>query len=229
MSFLGSLTWRRAEKDFTPVSATAPLPDIEPILQAACAAPSAFGLQPWKLFVITDPATKALLAPLAYGQPQITSCSHLLVFCARKDLDERVLDYAERTCVPDEYVRMMTETLSGLSHPTHWAKHQTYLALGFALAAAAEARIASCPMEGFSAEGFSHVLDLPHTLVPTALMAVGIHKADATPHPRFRFPREDLVESLQATVADVRPVAVRSKYRNVTPRRRRHGDDDGKN
>lgn len=53
-------------------------------------APSAVNLQPWKVKVVTDPALKAQLRPHSWDQEQLTTCSHLLVFCADTDLSGRI-------------------------------------------------------------------------------------------------------------------------------------------
>jgi nitroreductase/dihydropteridine reductase len=220
MTFLGNLMWRRAIKSFTRPSDTNPVPDIEPILQAAVESPSSYGLQPWKIIVITDPKIKTMLLPVAYNQRQIEECTHLLVFCARKDFDERISDYVGYTGSSKEVAEAMSGMIASQSHPTQWAKHQAYIALGFALAAATERKIASCPMEGFSAEGFSAVLDLPHTLIPTVLLAIGIENTDVSSGPRFRFPRSDLIEyATDAFPSSSMPS--KSKYRSVTPVRKR--------
>src|SRR3989338_1034177 len=50
-------------------------------------APSSFNIQPWKIKVITDKETKEKLLPVSYNQPQVTTCSHLLVFCANTDIE----------------------------------------------------------------------------------------------------------------------------------------------
>ena len=224
MSFLANLTWRRAVKHFAPPSAAAPPPDISPLLTAVTEAPTCFGLQPFKVFVITNAEAKARLAPVCYNQPQITECTHLLVFCARNDLEVRLEEYI--TATGTEAGRAMIENMiSHLSHPVHWAKHQAYIALGFALAAAAEKHIATCPMEGFDPAGVSAALDLHHTLVPAVLLAVGIEdtRAEATPYPRFRFPQSDLIQTIE-TASTAAPT--RSRYRNATPVRKRKGKTD---
>lgn len=220
MSFLSNLTWRRAVKHFAPPSATTPAPDISPLLSAATEAPTCFGLQPFKIIVVTNTTAKANLASVCYNQPQINECTHLLVFCARNDLEVRAAEFFTATGTPEAGQGMINNMISHLSHPVHWAKHQAYLALGFALAAAAEKKIATCPMEGFDPAGVSAVLDLPHTLTPAVLLAVGVESSapEATPYPRFRFPQSDLVQ----TVEDTTTVAlVRSRYRNATPVRKR--------
>ena len=218
MSFLANLKWRRSVKSFAPVTTGDEQPDIFPILDAAISAPSSFGLQPFKIFVITDPVMKRNLAPVCFNQPQITSCSHLLVFCARTDLEARAEEYVRSTGVGPEYKTLIENTIESLSHPVHWAKHQVYLSLGFALAAAAEKKITSCPMEGFSADGVSSVLNLPTTLQPTVLLAVGKEDPITALTPRFRFPIGDLV--LRVSGEGI-PTAPRTRMRHATPIRRR--------
>ena len=209
MSFLKNIEWRRAVKSF---AVTNPLPDIEPILQAAINAPSSFGIQPWKIIVVTDEGLKEKLAPMMHNQPQVNLCSHLLVFCARADFYDRIKEYVEKTQAPAELESMIRVFMAGLSNPVAWAKHQAYLALGFALAAATELRIASCPMEGFSADGVASVLNLPPTILPAVVLAIGNEDLTHTLPPRFRFERDDLVEE---------PLPHKSKYRSVTPMRKR--------
>ena len=225
MSFLENLEWRRAVKHFQPSTPTTPPLSIEPLLTAAIGAPTCFGLQPFKIIVVENAEAKERLAPVCYNQPQIKECTHLLVFCARNDLEVRLEEYVSATSTPTEGRAMIENMISHLSHPVHWAKHQAYLALGFALAAATERKIATCPMEGFDPSGVSAVLDLPHNLVPAVLLAVGHESTapEATPYPRFRFPASDLVQTLTTTSTVAVP---RSRYRNATPVRRRKGKTD---
>jgi nitroreductase len=87
------------------------------------------------------------------------------------------------------------KSMGGDNMRASWAERQAYIALGFALAAAAEAQIPSCPMEGFNGADLHMVMGLNSTLWPVALLAVG----QATPgddgtYPRFRFPASDLIE-----------------------------------
>ena len=49
-------------------------------------APSALNLQPWKIKVVTDQDIKNKLSAASMDQPQISTCSHLLIFCANTDL-----------------------------------------------------------------------------------------------------------------------------------------------
>jgi len=219
MSFLANLEWRRAEKGFAKPSAMVPVPDIQPILNAVVNAPSSFGIQPYVVKVVTCEDVKQALIPACYGQPQVEQCTHLLVFCTRNNLDEHLNHFINETKPQEQLESMMRSALSGNSHPVQWAKHQTYLALGFALAAAAELKIASCPMEGFSSDSVGAVLGLPHTLVPTALLAIGLYDKTIPAYPRFRFPQAELVQWITEQPHTVRPI--KSRYRHATPVRRR--------
>ena len=44
--------------------------------------PSSANIQPWKIKIITDQKLKEKLFPYSAKQKQVTTCSHLLVFCA---------------------------------------------------------------------------------------------------------------------------------------------------
>jgi nitroreductase len=219
-TFLGSLTWRRAIKTFVPQPPDAAAINVETILMAAAESPSSFGLQPYKILVITDAETKRRLRAVAFDQPQVSDCTHLLIFCARTDVEDRVASYVRSTGCTAEHATMIGGFISGLRNQTAWVKQQTMIAFGFALAAAAELRVVSCPMEGFNADGVSAVLDLPHYLAPTAFLALGYACPTTVLMPRFRFPLTDLVENI-VTLRTVPATAVPSRYRHVTPVRKR--------
>jgi len=87
-----------------------------------------------------------------------------------------------------------SEFLAELPDRECWAMNQTYLALGFGLAACAELRVASCPMSGFQVEDVRTVLDLPDCQIPCAYLAIGSFVEDKKAWPRFRFPETNLIE-----------------------------------
>lgn len=187
-SFLENLQWRRAAKEF---DTTQPAPDIEPILTAINEAPTSFGLQPYKVFVITDAEQKAKIRSVSYDQPQITECSHLLVFCYDTDVLPRIETFRKAFDIPsdNQLIQMMRGRISSMRDDEleSWSRAQTYIALGFALAAAAERRISSCPMEGCHFAAFTDILNIPSNLHPCVLLAVGPEATPQTPYPRFRY------------------------------------------
>lgn len=119
--------------------------------------------------VVTASETLKSLPPLCYGQQQVAQATHLFVFCAAKDAPaaaERYIATRSLDTYAPEYAGMIRGSLAGQT--VAWCAKQAYIALGFALAAAAEKRIASCPMEGFSAEGLQGALKIPDTHVVRA-------------------------------------------------------------
>jgi len=179
-----------------------PVPEkvVNEILEYVRFAPSALNLQPWKIKVVTDRKQKADLKPAAFGQEQITTCSHLLVFCADPDYDiliRRLEKLLEENHVPGETRSMivqMAQEFAGRMSPEQklaWSMAQTYLALGNALNGAKSLGIDSCPMGGFDPAEFSRILKIPKPLVPVMLCPLG-YGAD-TPMPKVRFAKEDIV------------------------------------
>src|SRR3989338_8612178 len=163
------------------------------IIRFAC---SSFNIQPWKIIVVEDKELKEKLAPASYNQPQITSCSHLLVFCADKDvkgsirrLEKNMLKAGAK---PDEikgYVDMMLGFEAGMSDEQRisWAQRQVYLALGNAVNGAKYLGFDSCPMEGFNPSEYSKILNLPSNIVPTALCTTGFANDSLKPKVRNSF------------------------------------------
>jgi nitroreductase len=184
-SFLDNLEWRRASKHFGGAHV-----DVEKITDAIVQAPSSFGLQPYVVYKITNKALREELRKVGYNQAQITECQTLYIFCARTDLEQRMNQYINMT--NSESREMMARFVQNIKDPLAWSSNQVYIALGFALAAAAEQRIASCPMEGFQKDGVARILELPDTVVPCVMLAVGEWTEHEEP-PRFRFPVSDLI------------------------------------
>ncbi len=162
-------------------------------------APSGLNFQSWKIKVISDPDIKQRLLPVSWEQPQITTCSHLLVFCANENLkgqiekiaaemrkvgiDEEVVEKYEKLA-KDFVVHVAPENLKV------WTQHNVFLALATALYGAASLGLDTCPMGRFDAEGYARILDLPSTLIPTMLCAVG-YAADK-PGPKVRLPISEI-------------------------------------
>jgi nitroreductase len=189
-SFLENLEWRRAVKHFGPGGV-----NIDPIVKAMMNAPSSFGLQPYKIYAVQNKEMKEKLRPVSYNQPQVTECHTLFVLCARKDVEARAEEYLKATGA--ETMRgMLMGFLSYLPDKTAWSTKQAYIALGFGLAAAAEAKIASCPMEGFNSQEVAKILELPESLTPVVYLAVGESVEEDGTYPRFRFPASDLLQTV---------------------------------
>jgi len=172
---------------------------LNELLEIIRYAASSFGLQPYAIKVIADKETKEKLLDASWKQPQITTCSHLLVFCADTNIKSHIDLYEQMmkdAGIPEEniksYIGIMQGFEEGLSKEKKltWAQRQTYIAVGNAINGAKSLGFDSCPMEGFLPEEYSKLLNLPENLVPTALVTIG-YAADE-PKPKIRFPKEKL-------------------------------------
>jgi nitroreductase / dihydropteridine reductase len=173
---------------------------INELLDMVRFAASAMNLQPWKIKVVTDQKVKDLLKPAAFNQEQITSCSHLLVFCADPDYDSlisRLGTLLKTSGAPEEIQKkvlgMAAQFASTMSpdQKLAWSQAQTYLALGNAINGAKSLGFDSCPMGGFDPKEFLRILKIPSPLVPVMLCPLG-YAADK-PMQKVRFAKEDVV------------------------------------
>lgn len=197
--------WRYATKQFD-ASKEVSADDLKTILEAGRLSPSSYGLQPYHIFVITDPKLREKLKEVSWNQPQITDASHLLVLANFTDFGEELVDDYIQNVVDtrnnlredlEQYANTMKNTLSGLSQEqkAQWAAKQTYLALGNLLQAAAELRIDACPMEGFQNEKYNEILELDKkNLNAAVLLTVGYRSSEdaLADKPKVRKPMEVL-------------------------------------
>ncbi|MEY4382647.1 MAG: hypothetical protein RI995_189 [Bacteroidota bacterium] len=205
MTLLESLNWRYAAKRMTGAKVSAD--KIDHLLEAIRLSASGFGLQPYQVFVIEDPALKAKIQPIAYGQPQVIESSHLLVFAAWNEVTEEKINHFINTVskqrnVPvdalGDYKNAIAGSLLRLPQDVQatWAAKQVYLAMGTALTAAAELRIDSTPMEGFVPAQLDELLGLKEKGLHSVLMlAVGERHTEAdfmTGAAKVRYPKEEL-------------------------------------
>jgi nitroreductase/dihydropteridine reductase len=172
---------------------------ISELLEFVRFAPSALNLQPWKIKVVTDQKLKEELRKGSNNQEQITTCSHLLVFCADSDYDgliRRLDALMQKHGVPVDMKNMvlgMAREFTGkmpMEQKRAWSQAQTYLALGNALNGAKALGFDSCPMGGFDPMEYSRILKIPANLIPVMLCPVG-YAADK-PMPKIRIPKEDI-------------------------------------
>jgi nitroreductase len=121
-----------------------------------------FGSQPYVIYAIYDQETKEDIQAAAYGQPHLSACTCIFVFCARTNFKLDVLE-------PSRFPYYLWEN----SKPLAWATRQTYMALGFVIAACAEESVPCYPVDTFSSAALASLLELPSHLIPTALLALG--------------------------------------------------------
>lgn len=203
---IGQLNWRYATKQFDPqrkISA-ADWTTLETALQLTA---SSGGLQPWKFIVVTDPAVRAKLQPVSYGQPQIIAASHLVVFASvnnygEGEVDAHLKNVSRITGAPLDALAgyrgmLVGGIVKGMDETARnaWARNQTYIALGNLLASAALLGIDACPMEGFDRAQYDEILGLKARGLAAAVIAtLGYRSAEDknAAAPKVRFPKEQM-------------------------------------
>ena len=188
-SLVSQLSWRYAVKKFDATQKLA-AGTWKALEQAMILAPSSYGLQPWKFVVITDPAVKAKLPAISWGQTQPRDCSHMVVFAARKgisaeDVEKYIARISQVRGVPaaalGDFKGMMLGTISSGTpeYLDNWTARQCYIPLGFLLSAAAVLGVDACPMEGIVGAEYDKLLGLDKLGYATVMgCALGTRAAD---------------------------------------------------
>ena len=193
-TFLDHQNWRYATKKFDANQKISDA-DFATLQEAMRLSTSSYGLQPYKILIISDPELRAKLQPAAWGQTQIVDASHLIVFAnmlniGDAQIDSYIKNISQIRNIPEEglegYSSFMKSKITSLPQEDRntWTSKQTYLALGNLLNAAAELKIDATPMEGFDKDAFNAILGLTEKGLSASVIAtLGYrHQDDATQH-----------------------------------------------
>jgi len=186
MNLIEQLNWRYATKRMN--GTKVPQEKVDRILEAIRLAPTSYGLQAFKVFEIEDEAIRERIFNEACPQPQIKEGSHILVLAANKKVTaEMVDDYMNNIAttrqIPVDVLAGFRAAFDGAVAGTAeqnfvWNAHQTYLALGMGLAAAALEQVDATPMEGFNPAALDQVLGLSEqNLGSVTILALGYRDA----------------------------------------------------
>ena len=170
MTLLQKLKWRYATKKMNPAKAV-PQDKVDRIVEAIRLSASSSGLQPYELFVVTNPEVREQIKAIAWNQAQVTEGSHLLVFAAWDNYTaERInamfdLTNDERGFKSEgweNYRQMLLKNYPAREAEVNFqhAARQAYIGLGTALIAAAEEQVDATPMEGFDPAALDEILGL---------------------------------------------------------------------
>lgn len=207
MSLLEDLNWRHAVKAYDP-SKKVSQENIDIIVEAARLAPTSSGLQPFKVIVVQNQEIKEQLMKGALNPECMRDSSHVILFAAwdtyTEERIDKVYDYTtDERGLPRGRFGTYTDKLKSiyLTRPAdrnfaHTAR-QTYIALGLALAQAAELRVDTTPVEGFDNAVVDEILDLKkYGLKSVSLMYVGYadpEKDWVAPMKKVRAPKDEFV------------------------------------
>lgn len=170
MNYIEALQKRYSVKKFNPEKCI-PGEILGRILDAGRLSASSLGMQPYEIFVISNPELRTALVPAFYNPSQISTCSHLIAIVSKLDISEDYIkNYFSHISatrdIPVEnlapFRKSIDHHISGFSAAEieQWVDKQTYIVLGNMMMAAALENVDTCPMEGFSQQEIDKILNL---------------------------------------------------------------------
>ena len=171
MALLDDLKWRHAVKAYDP-NKKLDKAVVEQIVEAARLAPTSSGLQQFRLVVVGNQELKEKMVAGALNPDCMRECSHVIVFAAWDEYTPERIDAIydkttdERGLVRGRFKRytdMLKENFGKMSKEEQFqhAANQSFIALGLALAQAAELKVDSTPIGGFDPKLVDELLGLP--------------------------------------------------------------------
>lgn len=191
MNIIEDLQWRYATKRY--INQEVPAEKINVLLESIRLSATSLGLQPFEIYDVRSTELREKMREAAYNQPQLTEASHVFVFAVWTTVTEEMVD---------DYLQFVAKTrnrdigqLEGFRKSImgflgnkdtqeiiKWSSNQAYIALGKAMAAAAQLRVDSTPMEGFNREKVDELLNLQSkNLHAAVILTVGYRDVENDP------------------------------------------------
>ena len=208
MDILAALNRRYATKKFLPDHKISDQ-ELRDLLEVVRLAPTGYGLQPFRVFVVTDEQAKQALRKVSADQPQIVDASHLLVFTIVKDMSSGYLD--KHLEVISAVRNIPVEALHSYKHvlessivkqacecsADERSTNRAYMALGFLLLAAAEMNIDACAIENIDIQSYDRILGLKDQSLSTVFVCALGHRNPQDPNAHFKKIRRSFEEMMQ--------------------------------
>lgn len=183
------LNWRYSTKKFDN-NKKLTNEQINKLMELTNLSASSYGLQPFKMVIISNQEIKKDLVAHSYGQTNIENSSHLIVFALRTDIDENFINSyinnisKERKINKESLEQFKNMLINSVvkkekTELYEWASNQIYIALGTFLVACASEKIDACPIGGFIPEKYDEILELKkHNLKSVVVAAIGYRSDD---------------------------------------------------
>jgi len=208
-----ALHWRYATKKFDAAKKISGA-DWETLEETLRLSPSSYGLQPWKFVVVQNMDLRKKLTPVSWNQPQIETCSHLVVVTRMKNMNEAYVDRFIKSTADQRgiqtselkgYRDMMVSNVVGAMGQdpalmSAWTARQAYIAAGFFMNNAALLGVDVCPMEGIDGSKYDEILSLSNTEYGSVLVLAAGYRAadDGLQHAKkSRFSKAEIIQTLK--------------------------------
>lgn len=214
MELIRNLRWRYAVKKYSDEVVSEE--KIDKIIEAINLTASSCGIQPYRLFVITNPEAKQRLKVGSFN-PQIQDSSHLLVFAGFNRISSeyigRYIEMMEQQRNLEKGALVsLRDTLSAYfstqtaEQNVIWSSKQAYIGLGTALIAAAELKVDATPMEGFDLHVFDEVLGLSEKGLHASVVVSLGYRDSANDYlasmPKVRLPIDEFSTKINKSIVD---------------------------
>ncbi len=186
MKTFDAIKTRRAIKEFNPEHVMS-VEEKEQLLSLAMLSPTAFNIQNWRYVIISDKDLRNKIKEAAWGQPQITDSSLLIVLCADlKAWEKQPTRYWENA--PKEVQDFVLPSIEGYyKDKSQVQRDEAMRSCGIAaqtlMLSAKSMGYDSCPMDGFDFDEVANLINLPNDHVIAMFVAVGKATKDVWERP----------------------------------------------
>ncbi|RLA10635.1 MAG: nitroreductase family protein [Gammaproteobacteria bacterium] len=169
---------------------------LKSLFDTVVLSPSAFNLQHWTFVVARDPTLKQELQAAALGQPQVGSCSAVVMVCGRLDAHTGVREVFQGA--PEEVVAK----IDGIAQHIYANSEQMQrdeairgatLAAMSLMYAATDQGLESGGMIGYDPAAVSSLLEIPDNYIPVMMVVLGTSNGEAPPRSSRR-PLDEVVK-----------------------------------
>jgi len=190
---------RHSVRQYDP-NVTIPKGELNEILRLAATAPSSWNLQHWRFLVVTDPAIKQKLLPIAYNQQQVVDAYATIIILGDLEADKTAALVYDAAVANGKVPQQVRDTLVGQVEAAYKnnpqlardeaIRNSSYAAMQLMLVAKAKG-YDTCPMGGYDRDKLIEALNIPSRYLPTLVLTLG--KASVAAHPTDRLGLDQLV------------------------------------
>ncbi len=176
METFDAIKTRRAIKEFNTEHVMS-VEEKEQLLSLAMLSPTAFNIQNWRYVIISDIDLRSKIKEAAWGQPQITDSSLLIVLCADlKAWEKQPIRYWKNA--PQEVQDFVLPAIEGYyKDKSQVQRDEAMRSCGIAaqtlMLSAKSMGYDSCPMDGFDFHEVANLINLPDDHVIAMFVAIG--------------------------------------------------------
>ena len=170
--------------------------EFETLIQHATLTPTAFNIQHWRFVRVNDRALRQQIAELAWGQPQVTDSSLLLVLTMDVQAwNKQPARYWQDA--PQEAQDFILPALEAYYLDKPQVQRDEAMRTGGLVAMsimlmAQQMGYDSCPMDGFDFDKVAELIKLPEDHLICMMMAIGKQTKDSWPR-LARLPQSEIV------------------------------------